>query len=560
MNETDVRTQIIEHLVRGVAAARKCFDKTTGRFLAENGGWEVTRQDVIYPLALLFTTPHPANPFHNDEEILDMACRGGDALRDWQDEDGRVVFIRPTGQRWGKTYMPRSMYHWLEAYALLRDRLSPERAHAWEKGLRLAYAGIAIQNKQRDVTHNIAAWNAMALVRAAKVLDEPSWREIGERYIHHVCSSQHPDGYWPEGAGPTVGYNLVYVHAVGLYYHFTGDESVLPALERAADFHLRFTYPNGACVETIDGRVKYKDQPSRSGMPGFLVSAEGRRFVRFQMECLRRRSPEGALIPHLASAFVHFSDGSEAPIPQEQDAFVAVHHGHALVRRKKPWFYCLSGYTTPTEALHKSRHTRWHMDRQNLLSVWHDGLGLIIGGGSSKNQPEFSTFAVQEGRVRWVQPCAAAVSADDTAGDRLRLQYGGVGCTLTVHLTTPDTIEFVFQADAAADGTGVRAGFTMRPRHGTKIETSHSDEPFTVDACSSFGQAWPEHEDAAERWITGEGWRVDMPQGSGVAWPVYPFNPYAIDNAAPPGQAVLRVFLDIEPGGPAKETTLRVNV
>ena len=559
MHDTDVRTLIMEHLVAGVASARKCFDAKTGRFLAENGGWAVTQQDVIYSLALLCTTEHPANPFHDDEEIFNMACRGGDALRDWQDEEGRFEFIRPNGTRWGKIYMPWSMYHWLEAYALLRKHLRPERAAAWEEGLRMAFNGTATIYGTAEKIHNIAAWHSMALVRAGEVFAESRWRDIGTRYIRHVVALQHPDGYWPEGAGPTVVYNLVYVHSIGLYYHFTGDESVLPAVERALDFHLRFSYPNGACVETIDGRCKYTGLPKVIGIPAFAVFPPGRRFARFQTVCARRHAPNGDLEPHLTSAFVHFQDGDEETIPQEQESFVAVHNGRALVRRRGPWFYCLSAYATPTEALSENWHSRWRMDRQNLLSVWHDRLGLIIGGGSSKNQPEFSTFAVVEGRARWVQPCEAVVSADDEKGDHLELKYGSAGCALVVRSPAPDVLEMVFRADAAAHATSVRGGFTLRLPSGTTIESSGADGAFTVDARTAHELQWPASDKSTKRWIKGEGWRLHLPAGSSFSWPVYPFNPYAIDNVAPREQAVARVSAQLIPGGPAKRLTLRVN-
>jgi len=554
----DIRTRIMEHLSGGVGAARDCFDAATGRFLAENGGWAVTQQDVIYPLALLYVTEHPGNGFFGDAEILELACRGGDALRDRQDEEGRFEFIKPNGQRWGRVYMPWSMYHWLEAFALLRDRLSAERAAAWEKGLRLAFAGTSRIHGDAEKVHNIATWHCMALVRAGQILEEPRWREIGARYIRHAAASQDPAGYWPEGMGPTVAYNLVYVHSIGLYCHFTGDESVAPALERALDFHLRFTYPNGAPVETIDGRCKYSDRPIQMGPPGFVVRPRGRRFVRFLTERIRRHRPRGELVPHLASAFVHIGDGPEAPIPQEKEAHVAVHHGRAVVRRNGPWFYCMSGYVMPTDALWENWTSRWRMDRQNLVSVWHDELGLAIGGGSSKGQPEFSTFAVQEGRVRWLQPCESAVSAGDGNGDRLELAYGSVKCTLVVRVISTRELELGFTAAGGGDATRVYAGLTLRPCHGTIITATDSAEPRAVDPEEAWRVHWPADHGSRERRVRGAGWELELPDGSRLAWPVYPFNPYNIDGSAPPAEAVLRVSVQLEGGSPAKRVKLKV--
>ena len=50
-----------------------------------------------------------------------------------------------------------------------------------------------------------------------------------------------------------------------------------------------------------------------------------------------------------------------------------------MVRREGPWFICLSGYTAPVP------QSRWIQDRQNLVSLYHDKAGLILGGGSDRS-------------------------------------------------------------------------------------------------------------------------------------------------------------------------------
>jgi len=74
-----MRKQVLGLLAEGVEAAVESFDRRTGRFLADNGGWAVTRQDVIFPLALLYVTPGTVR--HGDRKILELCLRGGDALR-----------------------------------------------------------------------------------------------------------------------------------------------------------------------------------------------------------------------------------------------------------------------------------------------------------------------------------------------------------------------------------------------------------------------------------------------------------------------------------------------
>ncbi len=100
---------IRRHLSAGVAEARASFDARSGRFLAPNGGWAVTNQDAIFPLALLYGSP--GTEHHRAASVLRLCLRGGDALRDAQDGRGMWEFVKIDGSRWGKIYMPWSIYH-----------------------------------------------------------------------------------------------------------------------------------------------------------------------------------------------------------------------------------------------------------------------------------------------------------------------------------------------------------------------------------------------------------------------------------------------------------------
>ena len=349
--------------------------------------------------------------------------------------------------------MPWSMYHWLETYRLLCDILDPKRRSRWEQGLVLAYEGIA-QGLETARVHNIPTWNGMALYRAGQVFDRPRWLEQGRRMIDRAVEAQTSLGYWREHGGPTTSYNLVYVHAIGLYYAFSGDERVLTCLERATRFHVHYTYPDGRVVETIDGRVKYHDRVPDLAHAAFSLFPSGRRYVRFLVENmlkLRRERPqphvsvavtggverivraEYGLSARLASAYVHYRDGAEDAVPQD-DAEYSIHDdGHAIIRRASGWFYCLSGIVTPPA------DNRWGQDRQAFCSVWHERCGLVVGGGNSREQPEWSTFVVGSGSEVLYLPDWAELHPGD-GEDGLRLGYGGQRCSLEVRIADGDCL------------------------------------------------------------------------------------------------------------------------
>ncbi|MCE9591195.1 MAG: hypothetical protein K8S99_11800 [Planctomycetes bacterium] len=560
VNVPSLRRRILGHLARGVPEAVKSFDAKSGRFLAENGGWAVTRQDIIFPLALLYTSE--GTRYHASRPILDLALRGGDALRDAQGPSGDWEFIKIDGSSWGRVFMPWSIYHWLEAFALLRDSLDARRRRRWSEGLTLACDGVA-RELAKPFEHNIPCWKGMSLVRAAQLFDRPDWHEIGVRQERFAADHQHPDGYWPEGDAPTTHYNLVYVHAIGLYHAFTGDERVLPALRRAADFHAAFTYPDGASVETVDGRVKYTPEPSVTGLPGLGVTPAGRALVSLIIQAATQtgaeaktgkasrsdtswRKNQAQLSPHLASAFQHLRDGTTAPLPSRALRSRTLHRRRALVVRDRPWFACVSGYVPGASARHDLLRNRWIMTRSNLFSLFHDRLGLLIGGGNSKHDPFFATFTLSRGGVAQIEPDAVSFTRRGRT-EVARFRFGRDNCLLRLTPRSATLFEITFELPAVtARRCQATGGFTLRVPAGERVRWSSkgpqpADASATIDPQRAVQFHWTPIQRHRECLLESRHWRLSMPIDSGMHYPAYPFNPYAINDAAPPAEAVVSI-------------------
>jgi len=518
-----------------VAGVLPDFEERTGRFLSEpkgppapgakseDIGWRVINQDIIYPLALLYRTP--GTRFHQDDDILDKALRGGDAIRDFQYPDGRVEFLKVDGSRWGPTYMCWTNYAWLEAYALLHDRMDETRRKRWEEGLTLAHDGQAREIRNLHV-HNIPCWKAMSCYRAGQIFARSDWQEAGTAMIRAAVAAQQPGGYWSEHGGPSTLYNHVYVHALGLYHKFAGDERLQSTLEAATDFHQTFTYPGGAPVETVDGRVKYHDRIMTMGWVGFSACPRGRRLVRY----LAERLDAGRDFPSfqggaIASTAQHLVEGEEAAIDLDRVSFRESYGDWAVVCRDGSWFGCLSAFTCSPHA------SRWGQDRQAFLSLWHDRFGLVMGGGNSKDQAEWSSF-VTDGRF---VPDKGEMLPD---GSGVALTYSKIRCLLRLRFEGQRAV-----IEGAAEGGPALQQFVVQVKPGDSVRSAAGREARLGDT--------PVHWNSRQlgEWLEVKGCRINVAPGAEFRWPTVAFNPYAVDGTAPFGSesGILAARIDGQP-------------
>lgn len=542
--ELRFKDDFLRRLAASVPDILKTRDPKTGRF--GTGVWIVGDQHPIYPLAVAWATKSDDNPYYHDPKVLDAIMAGGDALAEDADATGQWVFRKKDASTWGMIHQPWTYSRWIRTFALIRDGMPPDRRKKWEDALILGYDNIAKKAMRR--VHNIPTYHAAGLYIAGQVFDRPEWREQAKEFMAKVVAAQDPAGSWSENYGPVVSYNFVYVEGLGIYYTASGDASVLPALERAARFHANFTYPDGSRVETVDERNPYHYGITLGDL-GFCFTPEGRGFLAHQWGLLRRAkkpiSSDG-----LAGFLTHGLEGSIAPTAADVgDRIFRLEGGKALIRRKGPWFICLSAYHCPI------RESRWIQDRQNLVSIFHDRRGVILGGGNTKLQPLWSNFTV--GDVSLLRhkpgdqspdfkpkgplfhiPSAAGLKKSDPPG--LGLVYGGEKCSIEVEPVDDSHLRIRLRATSKS-GLPVAAHLTLMPRLGKPIRTERAPERvlgedgFTLTSEEIGG------------WIAHAGWKLSLPEGSSVTWPVLPHNPYRKDGRATPAEGRIVVSIPFSP-------------
>lgn len=544
-------------LISAVPGILKSQDRATGRF--GSGIWIVTDQNVLFPLAVAWSLPGKDNTYYHSPEVLNAIMAGGDALIDAQDDSGKWVFRKKDNSTWGDIYMPWTYSRWIRAYSIIKDAMPADRKARWVNALTLGYDGIS--RTALTEVQNIPAHHAMGLYCAGKALDRPEWCTQAATFLRKVAAAQDPAGYWTEHFGPVVLYNTVYVDALGAYYGMSGDKAVAPALERAARFHANFTYPDGSMVETVDERNPYH-QTIQMPNAGFTFSPLGRGFVHRQWQ-LRAAKRQGVAADEAAAFLLYGKVGPTAPTPSELAQSSAVFGDNsARILREKPWFVCTSAYTAPMI------ESRWIQDRQNFVSLYHDKIGLILGGGNTKLQPLWSTFTVGDvsllkhkdgdedpkftpppGLIHIPRTATLVKGADRTAG--VDLEYGDATCRVTMDVSKPESARVTYSASALLT-LPVAAHVTLLPHIGKRWETASGRSGMLGKESIKLGPG------EAGAWFSHAGWRASVPAGASIEWPLLPHDPYTKDGHAALTEGRIVMTLPFTRGNLSQTITVNV--
>ncbi len=573
-----------------------------GRFGTEP--WIVRDQDVMLTLALLYTCEESEH--FKSPKLLETIAAGGRCLRNRQDEKGMYVFRKKDGSEWGMIYMPWTYLKWIVTFDLIGEDLSPEDKSVWEEGLLLGYGGIAATElssqsniypgtlpgqpelKEGEVVpwlHNIPSHHAVGLYLAGRIFNRPEWQKQADEYFQLIVDFQSEYGWWTEHSGPVVLYNRVYLEALALYYHYSKDESVFDALKRGNLFHLNYTYPNGAAIETIDERnvyypVKISKKTGEDGEkiylpkhatihPGLYFTDEGRSLLDHQLRILNNlRSDE---------LEAEFAEYMYLCLPEDKDAlnFTAMMSprfrmgNDSLIVRKSPWIVSFSGYSCERTG------NRFIQDRQNLVSLYHEKSGLIFGGGNTKLQPLWSTMTV--GDVSLLSPIGAphefvTGTNEDTGlapdvdlgyvpeeieilenGENsygMRIRTMDAVCVIRIEIISEDEVEISTRLEKTpSSGKQVANHLTfIRYPESAVVLSDGTEAQLDEKAFAKEGMEWIKHHN----------WELQIPSSSKITWPVLPHNPYTHHGHAEIEEGRLVVSLPLSKEDDEKKVILKI--
>ncbi|MCK5805304.1 MAG: hypothetical protein KAI66_20915 [Lentisphaeria bacterium] len=361
------------------------YHPETGKFGTEP--WVYQDQMSIYVLAAAWSLKDPDNPHYHAPKLLEAIAKGGEVWFEQQNEDGTWRLLRKNGDDWGKFRSSYVESHWIVTYHLMSDALPEASRRKWETGLRRCLKHVPDILAKASV-HNQPLRHALALYVGGVCFKNDEWKRAATAYMAKTAAAQDPAGFWSEHSGPAVAYSMAYPWFLGIYYHFSHDATVLEALRKASSFHLLTRWPDGSMVACMDERTLYT-KSVRLGDVGFSFCPEGRALLLAQLDQKTHALKQDAPAEYAANMLLFGGKGQAADLPETgPGTVVAIGASEALIAHRQPWHWAFSGYTCE---LSKSR---WMQDRQNLVDVFHDKLGLVAGGGNTKLQPYWSTFTV----------------------------------------------------------------------------------------------------------------------------------------------------------------------
>ncbi len=513
--------QYFRLMVSGAAQAQEHFRQQAQADLPElekDSGWRHFPYAILAP-AVLYTKHDPANTHYHDPKMLAEAISLGDYLAS-QNEKG--IFTPRLDSDWD-TYM------WLEAYRLLQPDLGAERSARWKKAI-LENATPFYQSAMKMMDfpwyntpyigtspNHYAQW-ASLLMLSGHVFGKSDWLELGNKILHRYSAvEQTPDGYWGEYSrmGPTAGYDYVTLTQIALYWEYSHDPAALKALRRSTDFHKYFTYLDGTPVDLVNNRNRYWDVPAW-GQFGFSHFPDGRRYAEFLASFFKPGHLTMDELGRLSQDALYYHAGPTAPIPQDMESFSHRLRIPAGIHKTGPWEVGLSGIIEPPAV-----RNQFYLDRQSNVSVFNQKLGLIISGANSKRQPELATFFERFGSNTYAMPVSSRLQMGKDA-DRLSLAYNAFFVDLYVPTPTANSVSLRFEITGKGRPPDeadlnlqlvLKSGQTLETGAGKKIMLG--SDPIELAPKDIGG------------WIRHGGWTLKVDPEARLAWPIYPYNPYA---------------------------------
>ncbi len=394
--------------------------------------------------------------------------------------------------------------------------------------------------RKQEFTGNHSTWYALMLYEAGQYYGKPEWMEFADYFFAtYVVPTQLPCGVWPEGQGIVVNYSRVTAQSTSLYAEASQDEATLCALDKALTFFDYFSFRDGSAAVVADCRQRYHGVPMVFMPVSFLRSEKGRQMILNGLKGMHGLMNAGKLTPDDATAqglafygtcphFMYSEDienmAAREPVEISDLPTAKLQAGN--------WTGFVSWQVVPEHP------SRFIIDSQNFIELYHDEAGYLIGGGNSKYMPRFSTVRrVTRGRS-YIPENARLVEADETHAVVV-YEFGDDAIEVKYEMDEGSArISFALVACDCPDDVYEGAVFLyLRP--GEVITVGGDD--ITVETHKFIDKTFTDEMNT----LTWRGRTFTMPAGAHTAYPLVPHNPYRQDGLPEPSQYVMRLEMKL---------------
>lgn len=453
------------------------------------------------------------------------------------------------GRDWGRHVGEWSNYFLLRSLSLMETRRigPPELRARLSRSIRGATARIydsfsrTYGDRRRPATAfpgNHAVWHALLCYEAGLHFGETPWADFAADFFRRqVLPFQDGTGCWPEGGGVVVNYAMVSAQAVSLYAESADDPAALTAVGRFLSFLQVFAFPDGSSPVAAECRMRYSSRPMVFLPPSFVRTPAGRAECRRRIRGFATQLGATRLTALGVQGLAFFSlfpefivrRGDSLPVGLATAAVTGV---PAARLETGPWTAFLSWQLTPEHP------SRFILDAQNFVELYHAGSGYLIGGGNSKYTPRFSTLRRRTSGRAYIPDAATPRRQTGTAA-------------VAAYTFGPDVVEV--RVTVAAEGAEIgfrmalqalaadayEGAVTLRLAAGEVVGLDDGEVTVvpTAQIERSFGPSGGR--------LVWRGRTFQVPPGSCLSYPLVPHNPYRQDGLPPTEEYVARLALPL---------------
>ena len=381
---------------------------------------------------------------------------------------------------------------------------------------------------------NHATWHGLLAWEAGQYFDRQDWCDWARSYFERwILPTQRPTGVWPEGDGIVVNYSMVTAQAVSLFAESADDQTARDAMAEALGFFQYFNLPDGTSAVAADCRMRHHARPMVFFPPTFLRGPEGRALclsrIRTLTSCLAQDGihDNGAQGLAFYAAFV----AELARWESREDTLSPTAPTDLPVTRADagPWTSFLSWQLVPEHA------SRFIIDTQNFIELYHAESGYLVGTGNSKYAPRFSTVRSVSGGRAYIPERASCIERSPNHAACI-YEFGSDRIRVAIRLD-----ESAAEIDASVvEGKDGRYEFALFLAFSPGDIVQVGDREIRIVPESLVNETLSEG-----RSFTWKGRTFAVPAGSRLEYPLVPHNPYTQNGLPAPEEYIGRLSMPL---------------